>query len=690
MPQVTIAHRQVWVGDQPDALLSGEVHYWRLDPLHWREVLEQVRALGLDMIASCICWDFHQLDAGSFDFAGRTHPRRNLIAFLDLAAELGFRLMLRPGPYIYAEWANAGVPEAVVGYHRLHPDFKTAAQVYIEAIAGTIRPYLATRGGPIVLLQAENEPDPWPHIYETQLGLGTQPGLFQEFLADHYAGDIDALNTRWETDLSDFAAARPVLHPGPPGRGYHNRYLDFIRFRHWYAREAVRWTASAFRAQGIDVPITANAYTLNGIQNWREWETVCDLVGPDDYPGQAIQEPGKHRDFLHIMRYTRAYSRLPYLPELQTGIWDGGQYDNGVLTPEHYWLVGLSALLGGITGWNWYMLVNRENWLMSPINELGRTRPNLYRMVGDLVTLFRALDPPTLEHVTPAAVTVDPLHQTARFDDQSDVVLQALYDADIDYTCFDVATGQVAKPVLFYAGGAWLSQRGQRYLLAYVKAGGNLVLFQNLPLHDDHLRALNQLDLRMPVSVLGAAWPQQVRLALGAESVTLSSPTLHVYDDPPGEPIIAERIADATATGDELRLHTALPVGNRYPVGYRVQHGTGSVIVIGVRPGPGVVAAVHRWLGLYPPTQARCDRVSTALFRRASGRYIVVANLATGARDCTIALDASLFAAPGWTVRDLRSGDTWQADLHAAGQVTAHLQGMGGTVLECTPHDAAP
>lgn len=690
MPQVTIANRRVWIGDQPVALLSGEVHFWRLDPAHWRAIMEQVRALGLDTVASIVCWDFHQPGAGTFDFTGRTHPRRDLVAFLDLVAEMGLRLLIRPGPYIYAEWANAGVPEAVVGYHRLQPEFKAAAQPYIEAVAETVRPYLATRGGPIILLQAENEPDPWPHLYETQLGLGAQPGLFQEFLADHYAGDIDALNAHWETDLPDFAAARAVLHPGPPGRGYHNRYLDFIRFRHWYAREAVRWTASAFRAQGIDVPIYANAYTLNGIQNWREWETVCDIAGPDAYPTRSFRGPGEHRDFLHIMRYTRAYSRLPYIPEMQVGIWDGGQYDSGALPPEYYALMGLSALLGGITGWDWYMLVNRENWLMSPINEVGRTRTNLYRAFEELAMLFRTLDPPGLEYVTATAVTVDPLHQTARFDDGSDAVVQALYDADIDYTCFDVMTGQVAQPALFYAGGAWLSQRGQRYLLAYVKAGGNLVLFQNLPLHDDHLRALNLLDLRAPVSVLGAAWPQQVRLMLGMESVTLSSPTLHIYDDPPGEPIIAERVSDASATGDELRLHTALPVGNRYPVGYRVRHGAGSVIVIGVQPGPDVVAAVHRWLGLHPPTRARCDHVSTALFRRAAERYIIIANTAAGARDCTIALDVAHFAAPGWTVRDLRSGATWQADLHAAGQVTVHLQDVGGTVLACTPQDAEP
>src|SRR5689334_6624071 len=104
-----LAERRVWVGDQQRALLSGEVHYWRLDAAVWPAALSRVRELGLDVISTYVPWNFHELSPETFDFGGATDPRRNLHAFLRLADAAGFWVLLRPGPYIYAEWPNSGI-----------------------------------------------------------------------------------------------------------------------------------------------------------------------------------------------------------------------------------------------------------------------------------------------------------------------------------------------------------------------------------------------------------------------------------------------------------------------------------------------------------------------------------------------------------------------------------------------------
>ena len=114
MPRARIADRRIWVGEQSRALLSGEVHFWRLDPRTWPSVLARARELGLEMLSTYVCWDFHELAPGRFDLEGETDPRRNLAAFLELVRDEGLWLLLRPGPYIYAEWPNSGVPERVV------------------------------------------------------------------------------------------------------------------------------------------------------------------------------------------------------------------------------------------------------------------------------------------------------------------------------------------------------------------------------------------------------------------------------------------------------------------------------------------------------------------------------------------------------------------------------------------------
>jgi hypothetical protein len=685
MTAVTLRNRRIWLGDEPHALLSGEVHFWRLDPLRWRDVLCQVRALGLDQIASYVCWDYHQTGPGTFDFTGQTAPQRNLTGFLDEVAAQGLHLLIRPGPYIYSEWANGGLPADAARLHRLHPDYRAMASEYIAAVCEAIRPYLATRGGPIWLVQAENEPDPWPHIYEAQLGLGSTPGPFHDFLRARYAGDLDALNAAWETVYTAFEQARAVTAPGLEARGYQNRYLDFVRFRHWYTAEVMRWTAAQFRAGGIDVPLLANVYTTNGIQNWRELESICDVAGPDAYPTAGFRAPDEHRTFLHTLVYTRAYSALPCIPELQAGIWDGGQVAAGAITPSHYTLTALSALMAGVVGWNWYMLVSRDNWLMSPVSELGHTRPNLYAAFAEIVRLFRAVDPPSLERLASTAVTVDPLHQTARLPDRGGDVLRALYDADITLDAVDVETGEQTAPLLFYVGGSWLSAAGQDRLFDTVRGGGTLVLFQEQPRQDDALRPLSRFDLPLPAAILGAAAPQRLAIRLGDRAVSLSSPAFFVYDDVPGEPITAERIADEIPTGDELAVHVSLPVGLTYTVGWRQGIGAGQIVVLGVQPSPELVAALHAWLEVPIPCRTRTEHVHTALFRRGESFVLIAANLGDEARHAVVDLDRARFAPGPWAVRDLRTDEVSVTHIRLSGAVTLHLPPRDGTILTLEP-----
>jgi beta-galactosidase len=94
-----VRDRAVWVGDRRVSLVSGEVHYWRLDPGVWPRVLSAAQELGLRTVASYVQWHFHEVRPGEFDFVGATDRRRNLVAYLDLVREAGLDLIIRPGPY---------------------------------------------------------------------------------------------------------------------------------------------------------------------------------------------------------------------------------------------------------------------------------------------------------------------------------------------------------------------------------------------------------------------------------------------------------------------------------------------------------------------------------------------------------------------------------------------------------------
>jgi hypothetical protein len=636
MPAVRIADRRVWVGDESRALLSGEVHYWRLDPRAWPTVLRSCRELGLKVLSTYVCWEFHELAPGEFDFVGTTDPRRNLTGFLELVQREGFWLLIRPGPYIYAEWPNSGLPDRVVQWHRLHPSFQSQALTWMTAVVEQIRPWLATAGGPIVMLQADNEADPWTDVYGPQLGLGNSgAGLFQDFLLTRYA-HIAELNAAWGSSLEDFSKARAVE---VPVAGMSTPFLDFCRFRHWYATEIVRWTTAEYRQLGIDVPIASNTYSGWNVQNWRELESESDLAGPDLYPTSRIgREPREHRRFLDGVRYARTYSVLPFIPEFESGIWHGWHSGVGVLSATHYALIAYSALQAGISGWNWYMLVNRDNWYMSPINELGRPRPDLAPTFAALVNAFEKLDPPSLEKVTDTAVTIDVLARAAGVAD-GDGVLDALYTADIDYEFFDVDTGRLDKPLVLDAGGRWLSARGQQRLLEYVEAGGTLIFFQSLPLLDDALRPLNGLGLLDPDGITSGADPQRLLVDLGEHSLELSSPGVIVYRDVPGQPISAQRTEQRPPTQEGGYLHVKLPVGEQMTVGYVEARGKGRLVVLGIAPSAALLVALHGWLGIRIACRSDAVGVHSALFSRGQDLVAILTNTDDIDRDAVLSVN---------------------------------------------------
>ncbi|MBE2272605.1 MAG: beta-galactosidase [Anaerolinea sp.] len=676
---VRVADKRIWVGDEGRALLSGEVHYWRLPPSAWLPVLQQIKALGLRVISTYVCWEFHEVAPGEYDFDGRTDAARNLLHFLDLVQSEGLWLIARPGPYIYAEWVNNGVPARVAHLHRLHPDFVTAARAYLTAVLGALTPYFAVNGGAVVLLQVDNEPDAWATFYARSLGLAGEPGVFQAYLREAYDGDLNRLNANWESSLTDFDHAQAVTTPAILERAYVNRYLDYRRFLYWYSAEIVRWTAEHFRAHAPGMPLLINHYPHHLAQNWRVLEAYGDVSGIDYYShNEFTRDDWEHGEFLHLLRYTRSYAALPFIAEFQAGIWHGWHSISGILTARHYQLAAVSALLAGVAGWNWYMLVNRDNWYMSPFNEWGRARPELIVTFQRLVKLFEEIDPPSLIKLTETALALDVLDRSSEIGGFDDPVRTACYQADVDYECFDMATGTLRKPLLLYSGHRWMEEASQRRLLDYVEAGGNLVFFDQLPVYDAQMNRLNLLGLREPEGILSGA---HLTIWLGDQPCEVSVPRHFLYDRVPGEPIHSFRRLDSGYNAEEQRLHFGLPMGTQTVIGYRERRGSGSITVLGVPPTSSLVTALHRWFDVPLYSHVSLAGVSSALFQRDEVFYVIVANNRADPVDALIELHRPAFAAARYEVRDLWTGAADRVDLAINAVVRAQLPAKSGTVL---------
>ena len=412
-------------------------------------------------------------------FQVRLTPQRNLTGFLDLLTEMGFWIIIRPGPYIYSEWTNAGVPDEAARYHRLHPEFLHLASRYMESVVPVLKPYFATNGGRIILFQADNEIDPWHQWHTESLGLGQKSGLFHEFLEQRY-NDVADLNRTWSSNYGSFDEARAVMFLPSDHDELLPRFLDFCRYKHWFVYKAAGWMVETYQTLGVDVPIYLNTYAHTSIQPWNELEEIASFIGPDLYPtNEFASRIDEHRIFMDSVRYARSYSRLPYICEFESGIWHGWHYEVGALKENHYRLMCLSALAAGIAGWNRYMLVNRDNWYMAPINEWGRVRPELFDVFQKIVKIFQQMDPTTAVRHTHTSVSFDNLQQAAGSTGQD--LLTALYQADIDYDFYELMDSDTKYPLLIYGGGKWLSEDSQQRLKRYIVEGGHLVCLGSYP-----------------------------------------------------------------------------------------------------------------------------------------------------------------------------------------------------------------
>lgn len=144
---------------EPYRILAGAIHYFRVHPGLWRDRLRRLKAMGANTVDTYVAWNFHQpqRDAAP-DFTGW----RDIGHFIDLAAEEGLDVIVRPGPYICAEWDNGGFPSWLtgipgIGLRCMDPVFTAAIKEWFDHLLPIVASRQTSMGGPVVAVQIENE-----------------------------------------------------------------------------------------------------------------------------------------------------------------------------------------------------------------------------------------------------------------------------------------------------------------------------------------------------------------------------------------------------------------------------------------------------------------------------------------------------------------------------------------------------
>lgn len=143
---------------KPVKIVSGAVHYFRNMPDTWPDIFAKLKALGCNCVETYCAWNMHEKIQGEFDFTGIL----DLAGFIKTAQEFDLMVIVRPGPYICSEWEFGGLPwwiqcHSDMEIRCMNKKYISFFDRYLDRVCDEIRPLLCTNGGPIIMVQCENE-----------------------------------------------------------------------------------------------------------------------------------------------------------------------------------------------------------------------------------------------------------------------------------------------------------------------------------------------------------------------------------------------------------------------------------------------------------------------------------------------------------------------------------------------------
>lgn len=408
--QLTPRGLQVEGSDLP--LMSGAVHYWRLDPARWEFILDQVAGLGYRIVETYVAWSVHEQADGSFDFGARD-PRLNLEHFLRLVHARGMFALVRPGPHINSELTDFGFPSRVMarsdlamrtaaghvawfpGFPRPFPIPSYASDAFYQEVEGwfdQVLPILRRQvypEGPVVAVQVDNE---LSNFFRTGLyDVDYHPDAirhYRNYVLERY-GSLEGIWSAYGQNFSALDGLQPPrVYRGSSPLPWH---LDWARFQAELFLMAYRRVKSlllkhlpASIPYFTNMPLRANDYPFD----LGKIEQVVDQVGLDLYYTRreivSVAEAG---------RIANARTRLPSCPEFGAGCfltWTPTTPDDNIQT-------ALAATMFGIRSFNFYMLVDRERWYGSPVRTDGTRREPLasfYLRLNQLFEQHRLIERP--------------------------------------------------------------------------------------------------------------------------------------------------------------------------------------------------------------------------------------------------------------------------------------------------------
>jgi len=416
------------IGRDEFSPFSAEIHYFRVPKRFWSICFDRLKKANFRIISSYVPWNLHEEKPGSFDFQGITNPYTDLIVFLELAREFGFKIILKPGPYFQAEWPDGGLPrylftdESLIardaagglltarvdagvksGYQPsyLHPKYQNHIRRYLGGLVDAIQNYIFPKG-PVFLLQLEDQYAFGGNyrIFESDYNNHVTTVLYPAYLESKY-GSVKDLPAGYPK-VKSFAGIAPPVDFHFKKNEQLTPYFDWLEFKAKLLEDHYNFLKDRFEALGVGCMFSVVTPAAADFSLPIAWDRIR---GEKTIAGPAINFDDDYYQIASRVRQVRNFVNYSWSPQVSVGYpsESSGSAKPGLLARQKHIL--LSSLSAGLKGLNYYMFVGRDHWVGPPLGSDG-TVYDIYEVIRRLNVAVETIGLNTLQSTARAAIGV--------------------------------------------------------------------------------------------------------------------------------------------------------------------------------------------------------------------------------------------------------------------------------------------
>ncbi|HMM11612.1 MAG TPA: beta-galactosidase [Bacteroidales bacterium] len=534
---------------KPVFLISGEIHYFRIDRALWDKHLDAAVEAGIRTVSSYVPWAWHEPEENLFDLEGKTHPQRDLKAWIEACERHGLTCILKPGPFILAEFRGAGLPDWFVdryasevrmrnsrnalvnsdGVNLFHPDYLLHVSRWYDQIIPFIAGRQAANNGPVIMMQLCNEIGVFSWLaHQADYSEQTRQRLIA-WLEQRY-GTTEKLNKVWNTRYEHFSQVQLPPDGRLPYANAADRARDYDWHMFWRSvyGDYLRLLTTMVRERGLTVPLYHNLpgwiyghgyeFPVNHTMYDDLYDERSELVFGVDHIPEFLNHRNMHDDrIINDITSAMQGTKPLFAAEFQSG---SREY-HVVTNPREMALFYKASIIHGLKGWNYYMFSQGKNpprkgysgdtfYWFNPLTADG-DKTSAYglvkqtnRLIGSMEQLILSAErraeigvlfyPPyyatELERPEDGASALRYVPAQIRRSAWFDGLLKALQVLNVDYDMADLSRTSAEHLVKYKQVWAFASDemdaRAQQCLSDYASNGGQLVIFPTLPDRDQH------------------------------------------------------------------------------------------------------------------------------------------------------------------------------------------------------------